>query len=146
MKQRDFALRAAGASHARLARRAARPFLLLLTLGLAAGVSGCSSISEKLAGDMSEMPAIGLPANAPARPDAPPTFPAVHDMPPPRAAAVLNDVEQQKLEDDLVAAREQQQAIVAPKAKSRQAHKKKEKPAPVAAPRPLPTASARSIY
>ena len=32
-------------------------------------------------------------------------FPAVHDLPPPRASTVLTDAEQKKLEDDLIAAR-----------------------------------------
>ena len=34
----------------------------------AAGLSACASISEKIAGTMSEAPAIGLPADAPERP------------------------------------------------------------------------------
>ena len=51
----------------------------------------------------------GLPANAPARPADPIAYPAVHDVPPPRTAITLTDVEQQKLENDLVNAREQQQ-------------------------------------
>jgi len=50
---------------------------------------------------------IGLPANAPARPEAPPAFPAVHDMPAPRPSPMLTGLEQQKMEDDLVKAREQ---------------------------------------
>ena len=37
----------------------------------------------------------------------PPTFPAVHDMPPPRNSTILTDYEQKKLENDLIAARRQ---------------------------------------
>jgi len=36
-------------------------------------------------------------------------YPAVHDVPPPRTSTVLTDIEQQKLETDLVSARNQQQ-------------------------------------
>lgn len=32
-------------------------------------------------------------------------YPAVHDMPPPRATTVLTDAETKKLESDLIAAR-----------------------------------------
>jgi hypothetical protein len=50
----------------------------------------------------------GLPESAPKRADVPPGYPAVHDMPPPRTATVL-DVEQQKrMEADLIAARNRQ--------------------------------------
>jgi len=61
---------------------------------------------------MSELPAIGLPADAPQRPVEPAAFPAVHEMPPARMNTVLTDIEQQKLEDDLVAARNAQQISV----------------------------------
>jgi hypothetical protein len=76
----------------------------------AAALAGCASVNEQAAGRLSELPAIGLPADAPARPAAPPPYPAVHDMPAPRSRALLTDVEQQKMEDDLVAARTRQQA------------------------------------
>jgi hypothetical protein len=80
--------------------------LLAVALGLA--LSGCGSISEKFAETASQAPKIGLPGNAPARPTQM-DYPAVHDVPPPRTATVLTDVEQQKLESDLLAARKQQQ-------------------------------------
>ena len=48
----------------------------------------------------------GLPADAPARPVTPAAYPAVHNMPPARNTAPLNDVQQKQLEDDLVAARD----------------------------------------
>ncbi|MBM3530925.1 MAG: hypothetical protein FJX62_22840, partial [Alphaproteobacteria bacterium] len=71
-------------------------------------------MSERMTERLAEAPAIGLPANAPARPSAPPAYPAVHDVPPQRQAATLNELELQKMEDDLVAARDRQQASVAP--------------------------------
>jgi hypothetical protein len=84
---------------------AASAGLLLIALG----TSGCASISQKFADVASQMPAIGLPANAPERPAETPSYPAVHDMPPPRDGVVLTGIEQQKLEDDLIQARDRQQ-------------------------------------
>lgn len=81
------------------------PFLAA-ALGLC--LSGCASISQKFAETASQAPEIGLSPNAPARPAQQMAYPAVHDIPPPRTATVLTDVEQQKLETDLVAARNQQ--------------------------------------
>ena len=74
----------------------------------AAGLSACGSISQNLAATMSQMPAVGLSDSAPARPENPPPYPAVHDLPPPRERTVLTEIEQQKLEDDLVNARDRQ--------------------------------------
>jgi hypothetical protein len=48
----------------------------------------------------------GLPEGVPQRPAKPPTYPAVHDMPPARDSAVLSDAEQTKLEADLANARD----------------------------------------
>jgi hypothetical protein len=95
-------------------RLAARGRWLLRTavvLAAAAGLCGCSSITDKFAGAASQMPGIGLPEDAPARPAESAAFPAVHDMPAPRQSVVLSEFEQQKLEDDLVAARDRQQAV-----------------------------------
>ena len=54
-----------------------------------------------------QMPAAvgGLPEGVPQRPETPPAYPAVHDMPPARSSTVLTAAEQKKLEDDLAAAR-----------------------------------------
>ena len=59
---------------------------------------------------LSEMPKEigGLPAGAPPRPDAAPEYPAVHDMPPPRTAAVLTEEERKKVEAELAAMRAEQ--------------------------------------
>jgi len=64
-------------------------------------LSGCSGLIAD------HLPAAvgGLPEDAPARPATPAPFPAVHNMPPARSTAPLNDAEQKQLEDDLVAAR-----------------------------------------
>jgi hypothetical protein len=51
----------------------------------------------------------GLPAGAPERPAAPPGYPAVHDMPPPRPNTVLSADEAKKAADDLAALRARQE-------------------------------------
>ena len=58
----------------------------------------------------------GLPDDSPERPANPPAYPAVHDMPPPRATATLNDDQQKLLEGDLIAVRDRVGAAVAPPA------------------------------
>ncbi|MSP46258.1 MAG: hypothetical protein EXQ83_10470 [Xanthobacteraceae bacterium] len=109
---------------------------------MAAGLSGCAGISQKFVDTASQMPGIGLPSTAPERPVLPPAYPAVHDVPPPRNSVVLTNFEQQKLEDDLVAARDQQQAAVGvrlqPKKKDNQPQQPQRQIAPVS--------SRRSIY
>lgn len=66
-------------------------------------LAGCSSVVSELPSQFG-----GLPAGTPARPDNPPVYPAVHDMPPPRSAAVLTDEERKKVEADLAAMRAEQ--------------------------------------
>jgi hypothetical protein len=104
-----------------------------------AGFPGCASMNQQAADSLSQAPAIGLPANAPARPAEPLPFPAVHDMPPPRSNSMLTEVEQQKMEDDLVAARTRQQAIAGTKLKAKAASKGK-----VAPPKQPPQARANA--
>ena len=58
----------------------------------------------------------------------PPSYPAVHDMPPPRNSTILTDYEQKKLENDLIAARRR----VAPDADKPKAKTKAEKGKPEA--------------
>jgi hypothetical protein len=81
----------------------ARPAALVgLLLVVAAIITGCAAATIA-----DHMPAAvgGLPEGAPARPETPSAYPAVHDMPPPRRDTVLTSEEQQKVEDELVAAR-----------------------------------------
>ena len=88
-------------------QRTARIFgrSVLPALALAVVLCGCSSgaIIDKLPGDMGE------PANAPARPATPYAYPAVHDIPPPRAIPTMSEDQQIKLEKDLEAARDKQE-------------------------------------
>lgn len=91
---------------------------LLPVLGLAAALGGCSAASM-----VESLPFDGLPAGAPARPAMTPQFPAVHDMPRPRNESTLSEDEQERLERDLMAARDGQEGRNPPLAP-------KKKPAP----------------
>jgi hypothetical protein len=73
-------------------------------LALACSLSACSSAT------FSELPSQlgGLPGGAPERPAAPAAYPAVHDMPPQRPSAIMNQEELRKAEAELAAARELQ--------------------------------------
>lgn len=63
-------------------------------------------------------------------------------MPPARASGLLNDMEQQRLEDDLAAARDRQQAS----AGTAPAARKKSAPAASTKPRVVPASSSETIY
>jgi hypothetical protein len=80
------------------------PRRALVAAGLvAAGVAlaGCgSTIADRM-----PTAAGGLPEGSPQRPTTPASYPAVHDMPPPRATPMLSDADAKKLEDDLIATR-----------------------------------------
>jgi hypothetical protein len=94
----------------------------LVVLGLVVMLGGCSSgaFIDKLPGDMAE------PVDAPARPATPYVYPAVHDLPPPRATPTMTEEQQIKLEKDLAAVRDKQEtrqkagAAPAPPAKKKQ--------------------------
>jgi hypothetical protein len=70
-----------------------------MLLGLALG--GCAS-------QLADAPLMGLPANTPARPTTPAEYLPVHDVPAPRQETVLDQAQQDKLEKDLLAARDRQ--------------------------------------
>ena len=130
-----------------------------LALAVAVCLSGCASMSQKAAENASQLPHVGLSPNAPARPAEQMAYPAVHDVPPPRTATVLTDIEQRKLETDLVSARDQQQisAGVPPASRKKKEPAKPDaaKPAAVktdaaktetARPAPISASSSRTIY
>lgn len=78
-----------------------------LSLVLSLGLGGCAS------GGMLEQlpPALGgEPAGLPAKPKTDYQYPAVHDMPPDRASTPMSDTEQVRLEKELQAARDKQEA------------------------------------
>ena len=83
--------------------------MALLCAVSATALGACGSVSETVSGPTAELPAV--PAAAPERPAGPRHFPAVHDMPPPRAAVVLDGLEQQRMETELMAARQQQKTL-----------------------------------
>ena len=68
---------------------------------IALALAGCSI-------PIADLPIVGLPANTPARPATPAEYPAVHDIPAARSEAVLTPEQQDKIEKDLVAARNRQ--------------------------------------
>ena len=74
-------------------------------LGLAALLAGCAPgpIIDRLPGEL------GLPAGAPARPETPYEYPAVHDMPPDRASSPMTEEEQVRLEKELINVRDRQE-------------------------------------
>ncbi len=71
----------------------------VLMLGLALG--GCAS-------QIADAPLMGLPANTPPRPANPGEYLPVHDLPAPRQETVLDQAQQDKLEKELLAARDRQ--------------------------------------
>jgi hypothetical protein len=74
-------------------------------LGLAALLAACAPgpIIDRLPGEL------GLPAGAPARPETPYEYPAVHDMPPDRASTPMTEEEQVRLEKELANVRDRQE-------------------------------------
>ena len=104
----------------------------LAAFGLALALAGCSvsPVLERLPESLG-----GLPADAPAPPMDPYKFPAVHDMPPPRATQPMTDQEQLDTEKALQAARDRQETQEkaddkdAPTAKKKALPAAKKKPA-----------------
>jgi hypothetical protein len=100
--------------------RVVKQTLLPAGLGLATVLGGCSasSVVDRLPAEVG-----GLPATAPARPEKPYEYPAVHDMPPARASVPMSEEDQAKLEKELTNVRDRQEGRpppgkkAAPKAK-----------------------------
>ena len=83
--------------------RMMRPLAAGALLALALAVSGCSST-------IADLPGVGTPADAPARPKEAAGYLPVHDLPPDRDEAAMKPAEQDKIEKELIAARERQAA------------------------------------
>jgi hypothetical protein len=98
---------------------------LLAALAVAASLTGCSAgpLGEQLPQSLG-----GLPAGTPPPPATPYQYPAVHDMPPPRATEPMSEEQQYRLEKELNALRDRQEGQ---EAKDKKAAKKavKKKPA-----------------
>ena len=85
-----------------LLRRARRPAHASLAFAaLAAALAACTST-------LASLPGIGEPAGLPPRPETPPPYLAVHDIPAPREAKPLTEADRKKLETDLIATRNRQ--------------------------------------
>jgi hypothetical protein len=80
---------------------------VLLMAALALG--GCSS-------SIADLPLVGTPADAPARPKDPGAYLPVHDLPPDRDAQVIPPAERAKIEAELIAARDRQASTANPQA------------------------------
>jgi hypothetical protein len=92
-----------------------------LGLSLMTGLGGCTPgfvidhVPEVIGGE---------PAGTPARPKTTYQYPAVHDMPPPRAAPTMSESEQIQVEKELQAARDRNEGKVDPDKKAAPAAEK----------------------
>lgn len=73
---------------------------------LALPLGGCST-------SIADLPVVGAPADAPARPKQVGAYPAVHDLPQDRPEAAMDAVERNKVSSELIAARDRQAAAAA---------------------------------
>ncbi len=94
-----------------------RKAYVIVLAGAALVLGGCSAtqVLENMPQSMG-----GLSSDAPKAPETPYQYPAVHDMPQPRDAKLLSDQEQEKLEKDLLSARESQEKAAAADAEAGQ--------------------------
>lgn len=93
---------------------------LWAALGFATVLTGCTPgpVIDRLPGGL------GLPAGAPARPETPYEYPAVHDMPPDRASSPMTEDEQVRLEKELINVRDRQEGRPPPTKKAAPTAKK----------------------
>lgn len=70
-------------------------------------VGGCSS-------QIADMPAVGLPTDAPQRPKEAGSYLPVHDLPPDREEEAMKPAELSKIQAELVAARDRQASTGTP--------------------------------
>ena len=80
----------------------------------------------------------GEAAGTPSAPASPPAFPAVHDMPPARAAPILTEDQQRQAEAELVAARDRARPPPKKPAAHSQPQKKQQTAAKQAQDKPAP--------
>ncbi len=72
---------------------------------LAIALGGCASVAD--------VPLVGVPSNAPARPTTPGTYLPVHDVPPARQEEILSVNDQTRIEKELSEARSRGKATAA---------------------------------
>jgi hypothetical protein len=99
-----------------------RSILAAMSLALGLALAGCSGASmvDQIPTNMG-----GEPAGTPERPTTVYAYPAVHDIPPPRATTPMTEEEQVKTEKELAAVREKQEARDGAAKKTAQPAKKK---------------------
>lgn len=83
-----------------IGRQVGRAAFVALTLAIGGSLAGCGSL-------IADLPVVGLPADAPKRPNEPRAFLPVHDVPDSRDGInnKMTNAEQQQIQADLVAAR-----------------------------------------
>jgi hypothetical protein len=84
-----------------------RLWSLAALLASALALGGCST-------QIADMPGVGLPTDAPARPKEAGAYLPVHDVPPDRDEAAMKPAELAKIQAELTAARDRQAAAPAP--------------------------------
>ena len=90
------------------------PIAALCAAAIALG--GCST-------QIADMPAIGLPADAPERPKEADGYLPVHDLPPERSEEAIKPAELARIQADLTAARDRQAVAANPAAPTKPARK-----------------------
>lgn len=80
-----------------------RLWSLAALVASALALGGCST-------QIADMPGVGLPADAPARPKEAGAYLPVHDVPPDREEAAMKPAELAKIQAELTAARDRQAA------------------------------------
>jgi hypothetical protein len=88
------------------ADRKIRTFAVGVLLASALALGGCSS-------SIADLPLVGTPADAPARPKEAGAYLPVHDLPPDREEAAMAPAERAKVLNELSAARDRQAAAAA---------------------------------
>lgn len=83
--------------------RTIRSWSLAALLASALALGGCST-------QIADMPGVGLPSDAPARPKEAGAYLPVHDVPPDRDEAAMKPAEVAKIQAELTAARDRQAA------------------------------------
>jgi hypothetical protein len=96
----------AGTFERMAADRKARGLAVAALLLSALALGGCST-------SIADLPLVGTPADAPARPKEAGGYLPVHDLPPNRDEAVMPLAEQAKIQAELAAARDRQAATAA---------------------------------
>jgi hypothetical protein len=89
-----------------MAGRKARALAVAALWLSALGLGGCAT-------SIAELPLVGTPADAPARPKEVGGYLPVHDLPPNRDEAAMAPAEQAKIQAELAAARDRQAAAAA---------------------------------